>query len=755
MSGAPCLCTLVVATIGREAELGRLFASIAAQSERDFEVIVVDQNADERVAPLVAHLAAGGVAVRHLRQHEPNLASARNLAIAHARGAWLAFPDDDCWYEPDTLAALRRSIAPRVDGYVGTWVEMDDPLARRAPQLDLMHWRKLRGEGAASICLFLSRALLRRLGGFDPRLGVGQWYGAGEETDLTMRALETGARLKYAPAIVVHHEAPEGLPPLGRAALAAQRARARGAGAFYAKHGLSLWRWLRAVVGAPLRLTVTEPPAGLLYGIAISLGRFEGYLRWRLREEVFGRGGVAMAMHTLSGYRMGTMRRLGAALGGLRVFVAGGTPAATRLRLRDVSPITITGYASIASRRLLAGGGRSTSDWPLGLAGLLRRLRPEVLVTVELGPRTAIGALARRLGWVRRLVVHGDIGEFGEAQVGAGKRALRRVLLGAADAVVVNGASGERYLRALAPNLRAPIHHVPYASEAAFLAVGARRLAAGTPADGARTAPGGGVQAPDAPQPLVAGPLATAARRRLVFVGQFVAGKGVEPFLRALRAVLDADPALPPVSVTLLGGGPLEGALRALAAELTDAARTPDQAAPAGDPPRHEAGPRLEISVGGPVAHTKLPERLAAHDALFLASEAETWGMVVNEALACALPVLGSVRAQAVEELVVEGRSGWLFDPADAGTMRAAIRRALRASPLRLRRMGRLAHASAARVDEAHVCEAWLRAFGRAGAVGANGTPLADPAARTANACGERVEQPGGFATRPVREGAK
>lgn len=741
MSEAPCLCTLVVATIGREAELERLFTSIAAQSERDFEVIVVDQNADERVAPLIARLAAGGVAVRHLRQQEPNLASARNLAIAHARGAWLAFPDDDCWYEPDTLAALRRSIAPRVDGYVGTWVEMDDPLARRAPLLDLMHWRKLRGEGAASICLFLSRALLRRLGGFDPRLGVGQWYGAGEETDLTMRALETGARLKYAPAIVVHHEAPEGLPPLSRAALAAQRARARGAGAFYAKHGLSLWRWLRAVAGAPLRLTVTEPPAGLLYGIAISLGRFEGYLRWRLREEVFGRGGVAMAMHTLSAYRMGTMRRLGAALGGLRVFVAGGTPAATRLRLRDVSPITITGYASIASRRLLAGGGRSTSDWPLGLAGLLRRLRPEVLVTVELGPRTAIGALARRLGWVRRLVVHGDIGEFGEVQVGAGKRALRRLLLGAADAVVVNGASGERYLRALAPTLRAPIHHVPYASEAAFLTAGARRLAAGTPADGARPAPDNARVA--------------AARRRLVFVGQFVAGKGVEPFLRALREVLDADPALPPVSVTLLGAGPLEGALRALAAELADAARSPGQAAPAGDPPRHDAVPRLEITVGGPVAHAKLPERLAAHDALFLASEAETWGMVVNEALACALPVLGSVRAQAVEELVVEGRSGWLFDPADAGTMRAAIRRALRASPLRLRRMGRLAHASAARVDEAHVCEAWLRAIGRAGAIGATGTPLADPAARAAPARVERDEQPAGFAAPAVREGAK
>ena len=45
--------SLIVCTVDRVAPLGRLLASLAAQSMTDFEIIVVDQNADERVAPIL------------------------------------------------------------------------------------------------------------------------------------------------------------------------------------------------------------------------------------------------------------------------------------------------------------------------------------------------------------------------------------------------------------------------------------------------------------------------------------------------------------------------------------------------------------------------------------------------------------------------------------------------------------------------------------------------------------------------------
>ena len=42
---------------------------------------------------------------------------------------------------------------------------------------------------------------------------------------------------------------------------------------------------------------------------------------------------------------------------------------------------------------------------------------------------------------------------------------------------------------------------------------------------------------------------------------------------------------------------------------------------------------------------------------------ADEWGLVVNEALAAGVPVLGSLYSQAVEELVRDGENGWTFRP--------------------------------------------------------------------------------------------
>ena len=47
MHSSPQL-SLIVATLGREAELARCLGSLAAQTRRDFEVVIVDQNADDR-----------------------------------------------------------------------------------------------------------------------------------------------------------------------------------------------------------------------------------------------------------------------------------------------------------------------------------------------------------------------------------------------------------------------------------------------------------------------------------------------------------------------------------------------------------------------------------------------------------------------------------------------------------------------------------------------------------------------------------
>lgn len=282
--------SLILATVGRSDEFGHMVSSLIEQTDPGFELLVVDQNPDERLAPHVAHARAAGLHVQHLRLAQPSLAGARNLGLSHARGEVIAFPDDDCWYEPGTVAAVRAafSAAPDLQGVVGCWVEQNasggKPLV--AGDLSLDAWRRFRGGDASSISLFFRRELFDCLGGFDERFGVGQWYGAAEETDFLLRALAARARLMLRPEVRVHHIFGAPGPGTLSALFKATRRRSRGTGAIYAKHHLSAAVILRGMV-APLALPVLRRKglSEFVRGAGTALGRIEGYLSWHWSRE--------------------------------------------------------------------------------------------------------------------------------------------------------------------------------------------------------------------------------------------------------------------------------------------------------------------------------------------------------------------------------------------------------------------------------------------------------------------------------------
>lgn len=279
--------SLVLATVGRTETLDRLFDSLVGQTFSDFEVIVVDQNPDERVLPMLERARARGLSIQHLRQQEANLSNARNRGMQQARGEVVAFPDDDCWYESCTLQAafdcFNRELA--LAGLVANWVEQGEATSPGVDRelLQLGAWRRFRGGHASSISLFLRRDLLQRLEGFDPRFGVGQWFGAGEETDLLLRALASGAAIRRDHSVRVHHRflsASERKPMAG--GFAAVRRRQRGAGAVYAKNHLPAWVVARGLV-SPLLLSILrwQGYVQLRLAWATTLGRAEGYWRWK------------------------------------------------------------------------------------------------------------------------------------------------------------------------------------------------------------------------------------------------------------------------------------------------------------------------------------------------------------------------------------------------------------------------------------------------------------------------------------------
>lgn len=59
----------------------------------------------------------------------------------------------------------------------------------------------------------------------------------------------------------------------------------------------------------------------------------------------------------------------------------------------------------------------------------------------------------------------------------------------------------------------------------------------------------------------------------------------------------------------------------------------------------------------------RVPDRLALADVLVLPSTSEPWGLVVNEAMVCGMPVLVSDRCGCAPDLVHDGKNGYQFDP--------------------------------------------------------------------------------------------
>ena len=105
-----------------------------------------------------------------------------------------------------------------------------------------------------------------------------------------------------------------------------------------------------------------------------------------------------------------------------------------------------------------------------------------------------------------------------------------------------------------------------------------------------------------------------------------------------------------------------------------------------------------------------MPARYAAAGAMVLPTFADEWGLVVNEALASGLPVLGSVYSSAVEDLVEDGLNGWRFRVDDPEEMYRAIDRCLLTPECELREMRTRARQASLRISPEYVVDRMMAA---------------------------------------------
>ena len=101
-----------------------------------------------------------------------------------------------------------------------------------------------------------------------------------------------------------------------------------------------------------------------------------------------------------------------------------------------------------------------------------------------------------------------------------------------------------------------------------------------------------------------------------------------------------------------------------------------------------------------------------AHGLVLPSRHGETWGLVVNEAMACGLPVLVSRECGCAATLVEEGINGWCFAPDAAEEMAACLLKLSDLSPQQRDRMGRRSREIIANWGLMRFCQGVLEAIG-------------------------------------------
>jgi len=200
--------SLIVTTLGRTTELGRLLDSLDRQTYNQFETIIVDQNPDDRLVSVIARHP--NLTIRHIRSAR-GAAHGRNCGLKLAVGEIIAVPDDDCWYPEDLLDAVRTWFAEHreFDGLF-TSIRDEDGLLQKQRRRGTVRCecdRNTVWHYGIEFNAFFRKSTTDSVGEYDERLGPGAATGfqSGEGGDYFLRVLDQGYRIFFEPSFSVYH----------------------------------------------------------------------------------------------------------------------------------------------------------------------------------------------------------------------------------------------------------------------------------------------------------------------------------------------------------------------------------------------------------------------------------------------------------------------------------------------------------------------------------------------------------------------
>lgn len=136
--------------------------------------------------------------------------------------------------------------------------------------------------------------------------------------------------------------------------------------------------------------------------------------------------------------------------------------------------------------------------------------------------------------------------------------------------------------------------------------------------------------------------------RTLLYVGQLIPRKNVGSIINAMDRLSDLR-----INLSVVGDGPMRD-------QLENRAKSSGQ----------------NITFHGFVPRSKIFHYYLESDLLVLPSKEEVWGLVINEALACGVPVIVSSKCGCATDLVRDGFNGCIYNLEDTGDLSETLREA-------------------------------------------------------------------------------
>lgn len=202
-------------TLGRDSEIAIFIDSLLSQQgDHSWQLIIVDQNEDDRVKHVVSkyiNKIPTSCSLLHIKTSIKGLSRARNIGLKACQSSIIGFPDDDCVYADNVLSLVESCfLSESSNKLVVTLDDTDklDCLNIKKPMVvesrDLFNISSYNiFRDAISYTIFVSGMAKEQL--FDERFGVGCYFGAAEETDYIYRLKMNGWQLLKVKEKLIFH----------------------------------------------------------------------------------------------------------------------------------------------------------------------------------------------------------------------------------------------------------------------------------------------------------------------------------------------------------------------------------------------------------------------------------------------------------------------------------------------------------------------------------------------------------------------